>query len=371
MSMEPLATGEYTQDQIIAALHMSGASREVSYRYELLDKNDALLGELNECTGSVSNNAMAEIKRTASFVVRRDIAKDIDWHSERIKPYYRLKMPGGYVEWPLGVFLADVPAKTVQNNKLIYDVTGYDKAQILKEDCVLERYAIASGINYVTAITQVLNNAGVSKTNITPSDKTLESYLEFEPYTNKLSIINTLLAALNYNSLEFDAMGYAIASPYIEPQDREIEYTYRTDSTSVIMHNTTRGINLFNIPNVFVRYVSTPSRVLVSTVTNDDVANPLSTVSRGRSIVDAQAVHDIADQATLDAYTRRQAIEAMRVFESVEWSTAAMPHHTNLNCIYLQYNDFVSEILVETEWSLTMAAGAGMKHRARKVVRFT
>ncbi len=368
--MQSLAVGGYTARQIEDVLLSKGGGREIAFRFDLLDKNDGIIGELDQCAGSVAHNAFAEIKGTSRFSVKRNITDDINWYSERIQPYMRLKMPGGWVEWSLGVYLANAPAKQSSGKSNVYEIEGYDKAQVLKEDKILARTTIAAGTNYVNAIVQTLNSAGIIKTNITPSAAVTVSPVEFEPYTPKLEVVNTLLAALNYTSISFDAYGYAVAKPYVEPSDRAVDYEYRTGEYSIIKPGIQRGIDMFNLPNVFVRYVSNPDRVLRSTYTLDDAANPLSTISRGRHIVDPQEVKDIADQTTLDAYTRRAAIDGSRVFEDFTFATTLMPHHTDMDCLYLYHKDFSSDVVIETGWSMDLKAGGDMTHNARKVVRY-
>ncbi len=92
--MEPLARNGYTADQVRAALH--GAARHMSYRYELLDDANRHKAWLpNVLEARVSYNALAEIKRTARFVLREDPAAGIDWLRDRIRPWARLRMPDG------------------------------------------------------------------------------------------------------------------------------------------------------------------------------------------------------------------------------------------------------------------------------------
>ena len=58
--------------------------------------------------------------------------------------------------------------------------------------------------------------------------------------------------------------------------------------------------DLYNIPNVIIRYVDSPDQeTLRAEYINDDNSSPLSIGRRGRRIVDVEAVDDIADQDTL------------------------------------------------------------------------
>lgn len=89
-SLDPL--GEYSDDVVRAALRGQEGSRELSYRYERLSASNVLLGELDTVlSGSVSQNALADIKRTAQFEIADP--SEIDYLQDRIKPYARIEIP--------------------------------------------------------------------------------------------------------------------------------------------------------------------------------------------------------------------------------------------------------------------------------------
>lgn len=367
--MLDLAVGGYTKEEILHQLHLGAGAREVSFRYELVNKDDLYLGELPRVTGRLSFHSTAEIKRTASLSITT--LKEIDLSNERIVPYFRLKMPGGFVEWPLGILLLSSPTiKEYTSSKVNQEIDAFDKCQILKEDGFTKRHTLLAGAVYTQEIARIIATAGIGKVKIAPSTATLAAAIDFELGTSKLEAVNGLLSAINYTSLYFDELGYATAKPYIEPQLRDVEYEYRTDSLGVIHQGASQALDLFGAPNVFIRTVSTPDRTeLTSVYTNDNPSHPLSTVNRGRSIVDFQTVTDIADQATLDAYTRRQAINASQIYRETQFDTSLMPHHSLLDCLYLEHTNLgVQDVFIEQSWEMELKAGGSMRHTARKVV---
>lgn len=144
--MEPLARNGYTADQVRAALH--GAARHMSYRYELLDDANRHKAWLpNVLEARVSYNALAEIKRTARFVLREDPAAGIDWLRDRIRPWARLRMPdGGYAEFPLGVFLLSSPVRReTDTGAVVREVEAYDQLVVLRDHRVTSRYVVRPG----------------------------------------------------------------------------------------------------------------------------------------------------------------------------------------------------------------------------------
>jgi len=359
----------YTADEVKAALH--AARRTMKFRYDLLDSSNVKKTTLGKVrSGHVENNALAEIKRTARFVIVDD--GTIDFLSDRIQPWCQVQMPdGGFAEFPLGVFLLTTPPRKADSaGNIIREVEAYDLLQVLADDKVDDRYTVTAGTNYITAVNTLLTGAGFGAVNLTPTSKTLPTDKEWELGTKKLHIINELLRAINYRSLFIDENGVPVAEPYVSPADRASEYTYKNDSQSVIFPDPVDRLDLFGIPNKFIAVVSQPDRsYLISTYTNANPDSPTSTVSRGRTIVDDVRNIDAADQATLDAYVERIAFEASQVYQQVEFSTGIMPFHSDYDCFTLEYSDLgLSNKYSEVSWGFDLKAGSRMVHRIRKVI---
>lgn len=359
----------YSTDAVKKALH--AANRIIAFRYDLLDKQNNFKSQLNNVlAGSVANNALAQIKRTARFNLRDD--GSINFLSDRIKPWARLKMPdAGWAEWPLGVFILSTPPRKSDSAGVVTrEVDAYDLLQVLVDDKVSDRYVVSAGTNYITAGKTVLDGAGLTAQNLTATTKTLPADRDWAPGTTNLQIINDLLGAINYRSLWFDENGLAVAQPYVSPDVRASEYIYSDDDQSVMFPEVEQGLDLFGIPNKWVLVVSEPDRsVITSTYTNSNVLSPTGTVNRGRTIVDYRSSSEAVDQATLDAKVQRLAYEASQVYEQVTFETAIMPFHSDSDVLTLNFSKLgISDKYSETSWSYDLKAGSRMKHIIRKVV---
>jgi len=373
--MLDLAVNGYTAEQVMDCLHgRSGSRGKVTFRYELLSKEDVKLGELQAQPGRVAMNSLAEIKRTAVFQITEQEGKDIDWLSDRIRPVFCLTMPdGGMIEWPLGVFILSSPTRKDENKQVKRSIEAYDSSLILREDKFIDRYVIEAGTKYTDAIIDILNDAGIWKINIIDHPGTLATDREFEIGTTKLFAVNELLAAINYTSLWVDENGYFMAAPYVLPSSRDPEYEYRTDDLSIIHPDSgVEELDLFGVPNKWVRYVSNPDRniVLRSEYINDLSASPTSTINRGRTIVDIDSVEDIYDQATLDEYVKRIAYNASQVYGKFDFVTALMPHHSYYNCLFVEYGPLgISHKYMESSWTMDLHANGVMRHSCRRVIQ--
>ena len=379
--MQPLARNGYTDAEVLDALQGRHGTREVSFRYDLLDAENVYLGQLdNVITGTISQSYLADIKRTATFTLRENGA--INYLRDRIQPWVRLRMPRDplttptpaewdghrYVEFPQGVFLLTSPVRTSDEaNTVLRQVEAYDSLQVLLDDGIVNRQAAVVGDTYTATVDGLL---GSIASHSTTSDLVLPTSREWDPGTPKLTVINDLLTSINYEALFFDEYGRAVARPYVSPTDRGSEYTYADDAMSVILPQVAHALDVYGVANRWVLVVNNPDRPpLVSTYTNSDPSSPTSTVGRARTILDFRTDQDAADQATLDAMTRRIATEASQVFESVTFSTALMPNHSHNDVYTFRFENLgLSQKYSETDWTMDLEAGAPMTHTVRRVV---
>ncbi len=368
--MLSLKKNGYTEQQVRDQLHSRTGSRTTKFRFDLLNRYNIKIGELTaQPSGTITLNSLAQIKRTGQFTFKENEIKDIEWLNDRVQPFLLLKMfDGKWIEWPLGIFLMSSPIRQ-EDSKIMRSVDAYDLSLILLEDKFISRYRIAAGTKYIDAIHTILNSAGIWRINITGFNSALNIDKEFEIGVSKLEAVNTLLKEINYTSLWVDENGYFTARPYVLPKKREAEYSYKNNEISVIEPGVSEELDIFNIPNVWVVAVSNPERpALVSTYINDLSTSKTSTINRDRNIVDFREIDDIANQETLDNYVKRIANEANQVYQKFIFSTAVMPHHTYLDCLFIEHSGFgIADKYIEANWTINIGEG-NMQHTCRRVV---
>ncbi len=370
--MIELAVGGYSRTDVINRLHSKNGSREINFRYNLLNKYEVKIGELCSTLpgNSITFDSLAEIKKVGNFNFKETELKEVDWLNDRVQPVFILKMPDGKsIQWSLGIFLLSSPIRKYDYG-VWRDIEVYDTTLILKEDKFDNRYRIPTGTKYIDAITAILSSAGINKINITYSSGVISTDKEFEIGTTKLEVINQLLTEMNYTSIWVDAQGYFISKPYALPMFREIEYEYKTDKISVMYDNASNELDLFSIPNTWVVTASNPEKQpLMSKYINNLPTSKTSTVNRGRTIVEYTKVDDILDQSTLDAYTKRIAYNSSQIYEKFEFQTCCMPHHTYMDMLFVEYTNLgISSKFTETNWNMELHPGGIMNHSVRKVV---
>lgn len=377
--MQTLARNGYTRDQMVGALH--AAKRRVAFRYELLDSDDQHRRWLAQHVqrGEVTHNSLATIHRTCRITMREP--SDIDWARDRIRPWMRLRMPDiardtahdttqEPVDWPLGVFLPSTPTRAVdEHGRQLRDVEGYDKVQILEDHAIENSWHVAAGTNVIAAVKAVLDQAGITRRELTPTDETT-SEEEWPVGTTLLRIANDLLDAANYTPVFFDGDGRAVCRPSRALSSKPTEYTYADDELSVVTQEGERTFDLFDVPNRWILIVSEPDREpLTATFTNDAPDSPTSTVARGRVIADVREDERATSQGALNSKAQRIAEKASQVYDIVDVDTALMPHHEHADVVRLEHAALgAADRYVEHKWSMRLEAGGQMSHRLRRVV---
>jgi hypothetical protein len=348
------------------------SSREIAFRYELLNRMDLVKGEIDVLSASISFNSLAEIKRTASFEVRENTAQEIDYLNDRIRPIVILNGK----EYPMGIFLIPSPQRAKKQEGIIRSIEAYDKGQILKEDKLLDRLFIKKGTKYTTIITQIINSAEIYNVSIEPTDLFLKRDREFEPGLSKLSVVNTLLTECNYTSLYTDGMGIVRADNYVLPTFRRVtqrynDYEILNPENLKVSNSTVDELDLFNIPNIWVVVASNAeNKSLKAVYKNESPTSPTSLPNRNRNIVDYRTVSDIADQATLKNYVKRLAYNTTNQYRKVSFETLINPKHSYSDCILIEDKKLgINAKYIETSWSFSMKVGEKMKHQGRRVIQ--
>jgi hypothetical protein len=369
-----LAGKPVTNAAILRALRYGAGTRTMTFRFELLTSTLQLVRDISRQVegASVENNALADIKRTATFRLVEDPARPIDYASQLIRPWARLEVGAPspvIVEWPLGAFLLATPKKRLENGTTITrDVKAYDRLLEVEQRRSTGRESFPAGTPYTDALAQLIASPGSQR--ITPSGKVLPVTKTWDPGTSDLTKANALLGEIGYKSLTVDGFGVFVAEPYVSPADREPEYSYLADSASVLEGDPEIEVDFYDVPNEFVAVSSEPEREAMRAVyRNTDPASPTSTVARGRVITSDPIKVEAVDQATLDAAARRAAFEASQVYESIEFDTAIMPMHADGDVYTFGVEGFAAaRAYSEQTWGFDLETGAAMSHRARRIV---
>lgn len=341
-------------------------SRHIKYRYDLLNKTNNKIGELDCIDGTINMKSDADIKYSGQFNIKENESKDVDYLNDRIRPVF---IENGK-EFYLPTFLISSPQRERKNNSIYRSITGYDLSQILLEDCFTEIYYIKEGTRYKDIITRIINSSGIYNVNILSSDDVIKRDREIEIGKTKLEVVNELLKEINYTDVFVDKYGNISAKPYILPNMRQVQHDYILgQDANIVDSRIIDELDLYNIPNIFVAVVSNPEMdPLVAKFINDKASNELSTINRGRRIVKIENLNDITDKQVAEGYIRRIAYENTNIYRTVSFETLNDVSHGYADCVYLQNDKLeLNGKYIESEWQMRLKVGSTMSHTVQKV----
>lgn len=330
------------------------------FKYYALDSNMANPTIINciEDGGTVSYNSLDSLKTSASL--KASLSTDEIFNVKRIRIFSVMNE----VELPCGTFLVATPTSDFENVLQGIDVTCYSTLWPVKADKPENRYFVPKGTNVVNEVKRILSRFKYEviipeSTKITSIDK------EWELGKSFLEIVNDLLQSINYTTLYVDFYGNYRAVPYILPSERIVEITYNEEDIDNILEPRAKSeLDLFDIPNKFVRYVNSPEvdikAVYVNTygITGTDQTGIINT--------DIQKI-DASDYDTAYTLCKKAAEEATSIYHKVTIYTAINPTHLFLNCIQLNHYQCRGKF-VETSWDIELNTGGTMTHNLREVI---
>lgn len=284
--------------------------RTESYRFELLDTEDRILGPLDGVLGGkVDLSTSATVRGSGSLDVVLPRDANLDLLSHRVRVSY--EWDGGVV--PLITALPSVPAEDFGGTSKRLTIALKDKLSILDGDAFGYSYAIPAGANLVAAVHAILLSAGQTAL-IEASDAT-SGGRTWDPNESKLRIINDLLDAANYSSLFADGLGRFRALPYVEPHARPLMWHFEdTPGRGSYLPEFTRNFDPYSVVNRVVCVGKTEGDVEADHAEARDYDSPYGYVARGfwKSQVDTDVDGDLQAQAD------RRLVENRNVYEMLE-----------------------------------------------------
>ena len=339
--------------------------RRISVRYDVIRKGSRVSQLYAKTPATVNMIADAQLKTyiTGSFAQN----DEMDLLNDHIRPY--LVIDG--VAYPVGDYVVSVAESVMTNTGKETRIEAYDQSLIVSQNHLDKRASFAAGALYIDVIQDLLQSCGIIMVMADPNDAALATVREdWEVGTSYLDIVNDLLAEINFKPLWFDNEGFARLQKNIAPSASNIDFEYRADSMSILSADATSVLDVYNAPNVFIVEVANPDlpESMRAVSINEDPGSILSTVRRGRRIVaPLERLDNISSQEALQEYADNKRLQSMLSTDTITFETALEPGHGIGNIVAVHHPDFRG-IYQETEWAMTLAPGALMRHKARRIV---
>lgn len=182
------ATGGYTLAQLTERLTSDGAA--FSCRFDILDpflNKTANVGEIDATDAVVEYDSTREIVGSLGLTMLPNETINRPFYY-RIKPWFRLQMlDGGFAEWPLGVYLWNVPLRdNVGRPDEYWTLTLGDQTQVLQlAGPGATGHAIGKGAVITDEIARVVALLGMDTSGIVPSPATVTDSLHWGVYGSR------------------------------------------------------------------------------------------------------------------------------------------------------------------------------------------
>lgn len=288
----------------------------------------------NVISSNIKRDSSNDTLGSASFTVSEDLGELY------IRTYLVTTQDRIRERTPLGTHLCQTTGEDFDGKYHSITLDAYTPLIELKEKCPPIGYAIAKDQN----IMRVASN--LVKENVrAPVISAQSSYTLPQPFVADIkdtwfSFISDLIAC-GYYEFYLDELGRVMFAPLQDTKSLQPIWAYNDSNSSILQPSINTDRDLYGIPNVLEVTVSDNGNAfLYSKVVNDDPNSPISTVTRGREVVQRITDPDIygtPTQVQLDDYARRTLKELSSLEYTLTYSHGYCPVRVG-DCVLLNYD---------------------------------
>lgn len=260
-------------------------------------------------SGSV-NNISTGLRQSASLKVR-----DFDRTREHWLRVYMDARQGEDIDHvPLFTGIVSAPKEDVDGPVATNDLTCYSVLEPLDQPLLIGQY-IARGADAGKAIRGLLK-ATPAPVDIEEGTPRLEDYIVAEDNETSLTLIQKILDAIAWQMyIEGDG------TITVRPKPETAAASFSAIGADVLEKTLSKTRDWFRVPNVY----RVSSGDATATARDDNPSSPLSTVSRGREIVETERDITLGSNEGLAEYARRKLNEAQQIAEKADYTRRFVP----------------------------------------------
>jgi hypothetical protein len=326
----------------IAAL-LSAPDLLIDFGADLLDANEDFLLDISADLqdAEITRNMYRALHGTAKFTVARQLV----WQSQRIRPWISITSSTQRLTqtWAFGVWALTTPERDISESPETFVVAALDKLSLVDQP-IPAAFVTDVDDTYVGAVERILADK-IGETNVRIDQSKVDvvipaqrTYLADGKVT-WLSIVNELLAALNYEGLWSDRDGAYRSRLYLDPASRSRTFDFSATDKATVGDVRKLTTDLDSIPNVWVFVRKGASTGLpVDGAGRYEVTNqsdgPTSVDARGRSVVTFVEL-DVPDDDALVAAGNSQVTTDKQATTKVALTTVPAPLLWHLDTVGL------------------------------------
>ena len=255
-------------------------SMQQTFEYYMVDpftwKDKKRLSNVTKCT--VTRDSTVETLGSASMDMDEELVECY------VRAYLIAVQNGETAKEPLGTFLVQTPGNKFDGKVKTLSADAYTPLIELKENPPPLGYSIPKDTNIMdTAYTIIREKA---RAPVVKADSTITLYSDFVSNTDDtwLTFIRDLISNAKYE-LTLDELGRILFSPKQELISLQPVCTYDDGNSSILYPDVSIDQDMYGIPNVIEVVYSENGKYFYGRAVNDDSNSPVSTVNRGREII--------------------------------------------------------------------------------------
>lgn len=312
------------------------AAMQQTYEYYVVDpvtwRDTKQLTTVRSCT--ITRDSDTATLGSATF----DITETLDECYVRV--YLVTNQNGIKERHALGTFLVQTPASSFNGKTTTVTVDAYTPLMELKEKPPAIGYYISSDENIMETAYQLARENVRAPVVSTNCDAKLYNNFVSELEDNWLAFLTDLIRNAKYN-FALDEMGRILFSPEQDTASLQPVWTFNDNNSSILHPEFSMDRDLYGIPNVVEVVFSTGGGYLYGRAVNDDENSPISTVNRGREIVERVTNPslncDNPTQAQVDEYAEAYLRELSTLEHVISYTHGYCPVRLG-DCVRVNYS---------------------------------
>lgn len=253
-------------------------------------------------SSSITRDVSSDTGGSASFNVSSDLGELY------IRVYLITTQNRITEKFPLGTYLCQTTGDNFDGKVKDVTLDAYAPLLELKEKSPPLGYSLAPGANVTSVATRIVSEKVRAPVVGAEMGYTLDYPFVSEINDTWYTFISDLLSSIQYG-LDVDELGRVIFTPKQDANSLQPVWIYNDDNSSILQPALDVSRDLYGIPNVLeVVYTKEDGSYMYSKVVNNDPDSPISTVTRGREVM--QRITDpelfsIPSQIQLDDYAKQ------------------------------------------------------------------
>lgn len=310
------------------------ASMEQSFEYYIVDpvswKDKKRLDGVISC--QITRDLDADTLGSATIEVD-GVTKE-----EYIRVYLVVNQNGVRERFPLATFLVQTPSQSFDGKRTSVDLDAYTPLIELKENPTPLGYYVEQDKNVMSEAARITSEH--LRAPVVPATSDVTMFRDFVSNSGDtwIAFLTDLVANAKFY-FDLDEMGRVLFAPTQNTESMQPVWTYNDDNSSILYPDISIERDLYGIPNVIEVVYSDENDNYYARVVNDDPNSPISTVTRGREIVqriENPNLTGLPTQHMIDEYADQYLREVSTLEYTVSYTHGYCPVRIG-DCVRLNY----------------------------------